>query len=191
MLYFFTDCKSKEIKLINSILFGAQGSYKIGNITINYDPVDNGEINILGNNLFSKLGKALLTNKVMAIVSLGYLHITIHELGHAIAEQMLAKRTISSTITVFTKTCTGNCSVGSSNERWKEIAILIAGPLADVLFSIMQCMLGFMCISAGFFGSTCLGSILIASGVSWIAGELFYATRPYGDVGKIVHLVCG
>ena len=66
---------------------------------------------------------------------------------------------------------------------------MIAGPLADVLFSIIQCALGAICLSAGFVGSTCLGSILVISGAAWILGECFYATCPDGDIRRVVNLL--
>jgi hypothetical protein len=129
---------------------------------------------------------------VFRLMTQGYLHVLVHEMGHAIAEKLLTHR--KPKVSVYTDSCTGDCR-GSIEPhtpyRWVpytiESIILVSGPMTDVAFCALKLVTATALRS---YLSTPIAITLGFSAVIWIVGELGYAIqstycRDEGDFGRI------
>ncbi|MDE3056208.1 MAG: hypothetical protein KGI80_05940 [Verrucomicrobiota bacterium] len=106
-------------------------------------------------------------------------------MGHALINKLLTGR--SSDIWIFTKECTGTAGITQSGSPWKDLAIFLAGPMANIAFASSK-LIAAAALRRYFLGIATL--ILGGGGSLWMAGELFYAftsatQRNDGDFGKI------
>lgn len=135
----------------------------------------------------------ILSSKIFNLLTLGWLHTLVHEMGHAVAYKILTGE--GSTITLCYNSCYGSTAHDGSavNSPIKETWILLSGPLANIIFSSV--------LIVGIFALTQylpmakevslgLRIAITANGAIWMIGELFYAAvsvsqKDDGDFGRI------
>lgn len=175
-----------------SILLGYEGAYQIGEgITVQFKKDESTFPSLYSrdaNIVLRALGFAAQTciqNYAFQVLTLGYVHVFVHEMGHALANRILGGGECA--ITIRTTTCTGETGIGHHFSPITHSIVDLTGPLMSVIFSSSQ-----------IFGAIAFIhhlSIPVAVGISagasvWIIGELFYATvsslnRDPGDFGQI------
>lgn len=113
----------------------------------------------------------LLNNYTFKVLTFGYLHTMVHEMGHALTAKLF---NVHSSIKININNCIG-CTQYNNYKKLpllKDSLVALAGPLADVIFSVSI-------IFAAFFASpfiTVPVSTFFALGAAiWITGELYYA----------------
>lgn len=156
-----------------------------------YDPDDNNCVR----KVTGRVADFCLTNKVFNVLTLGYVHAFIHELGHAVAYRVLSGG--SATINLTTASCYGSYTrhddakrpLSSVGATWVDLS----GPLANIIFSVVL-IVGIFAITYYAPMSPTLSLILrigiAAPAAFWIMGEFFYAAvsiskQDSGDFGKI------
>lgn len=157
------------MSFLNSVFCGAEGVYRINGVEVCFgDGVTCGRV--FGNDWFGRSVELCLTNPAFCMLTFGYLHVFIHEMGHALATQAQGNNQ-DPRITVDTATCTGNTQGSGSSTL-----IGLAGPLAGVTLEVAKLV-----------GATALAVLLptpvglslgifIGTGAAiWIFGELMYA----------------
>ncbi|NCF71066.1 MAG: hypothetical protein GWP59_05120 [Chlamydiales bacterium] len=162
---------------LKSIFLGENGSFSLpGNIEVNFKKDDPSFAPSLGIPVLDRL----LRCRPLQITALGYLHVLIHELGHAIASRSFSSHSIN----VYTGSCTGSVNCDS------KVVTLLSGPLAGVSFR-----LGVIAMTVFYKESipTPLRYALKGGSVAWMAGENLYMltgiTNNNGDWGGIKN--CG
>ena len=157
-----------------SVFFGFNQTYDFGGFEINFDN-DDPNINVFGNTSFSKITNFCLTNPVIKVASFGYLHVLIHELGHALAAKLCGG--YSHKIDVYTKTCQGYARVSKIN-----IFISVAGPLLGIVWELakLTAAIALAILLPAPIGIP-LGILLGAGSIFWIFGEAAYACSKNGD----------
>lgn len=167
------------MSFLNSIFFGVSGKYDINGISVKFED-DHVEVP-LENSWLGHIANTVLRNSAVQFLTLGYLHVFIHEMGHAFAAQLYGDKT---SVSVFTKPCQGLTTslddTGHTNIENKFIAL--AGPLAGVAFEITKLVAA---VAAVVLFPQVVGlpvGILLGTGaVFWILGELMYALSGKGD----------
>ena len=167
------------MSIISSLFCGSLGSYNLPGIKINFVNHGYGS-DAFSNTHFRQIAGAFTSNRSFQILSLGYLHVFVHEMGHALASKILNH---SGTTTIDIKT--GTCSGTTSNMSPGTFASL-AGPLAGVTFEIVK-LVGAVALAV--LLPTPIGlplGILIGAGsIVWIFGELMYALHGQVDWAEI------
>ncbi len=177
-----------------SLLFGIEGNYRGLGIDISFEEKSYPQYDFYTSRScfpVKVVGCAcenLLKSRALKILSFGYLHVFIHEMGHILAKRILNLDFGSSyNINIHTNQGTGNNSPSPYEYGFKHTIISVAGPAANLLFS--SCI----CVAAAAFKSYIgwpVYLLLAAGAVSWMAGELTYATfsairEDRGDFGRI------
>lgn len=177
--------------MINSLIFGSGGEYNfyIFSAKFEHEPGYYERQNSLkASGLASAVAKKLLNNNVLRLTSLGYTHVFVHEMSHAIAIKVFSG--ISPKITVYTSSCSGNCEYPAHYfPPWKDSIISAAGPLGDIAFSIGKLLL--MQVFKTVLPYPLI--LLVAGGaIAWVLGELLYAyisvNTNLGDFGEIAQI---
>jgi hypothetical protein len=89
--------------ILSSIILGVPNRYNINGQEINF--VNDAEgVAVFGNTLFGRVVDLLLSNKAFSILTFGYLHVFIHEMGHVCAGRLQGD---NPRVYVYTKTCRG------------------------------------------------------------------------------------
>jgi len=132
------------------------------------------------------------TSKIFQFLTLGHLHVLVHELGHAISYYVITGS--KPTIHISIKNCTGETSYpdGTPNSPTAATWIALSGSLADIIFSSVL-IVGIFAITHYIqmpYGlSLGLRIFITTTSGMWILGELFYsglgAYRGNGDFGPI------
>ena len=179
--------------MIKSLLFGSEGSFHVCGFKVeflksqtSYYSFDTHHKNPVLS-LLSKGAETCLNSRAFRILTLGYVHTFVHEMGHALAHKILTGD--GAKIVIQTDTCKGVTSFRGCKRISKvaETIIGLSGALSDVVFSVCQ-------IAAAWAMScyiTVPAAIAITIGAAvWIAGEFFYAgysalQHDHGDFGKI------
>lgn len=177
--------------ILSSILFGTESYTELPGIDIHFkNETTNGylfynESDPIPVRWISSFADTCLNSRAIKILSLGYLHAFVHEMGHALTSKLFS----SSRITVQINVCTGigSCAHGFITNSIAETIVLAAGPLADLIFSTG------LIIAATALGSS-IGlpvAVFVISGAAlYMGGELFYIAdsivrKNDGDFGKI------
>jgi hypothetical protein len=195
---------------LSSVFLGTPGAYQIIGIDVTFekgDPIKfmfvpeitryqsyrtlkNRALHFCQNCLNSRVFHA--SCYVFRLMTQGYLHVLVHEMGHAIAEKLLTHR--KPKVNVYTDSCTGVCLSEIQTHisyRWVpyriQSIVYASGPMADVAFCIFKLVTATALRS---YLSTPIAAVLGASAVIWITGELGYALvsaycRNEGDFGNI------
>jgi hypothetical protein len=161
--------------ILNSLLFGSPGTYKTPGIEMRFNDRSNGR-GAFGTNWFGRTVDYVLTTPIVPVITLGYLHVVIHELGHAFASWLQGTNE-PHTIYVYTKTCRGEII---DSDHGKITAL--AGPLAGITWELLK-LIGSVAIAT--FAPPAiglpLGAVLGAGSAFWLFGELIYACSGAGD----------
>lgn len=168
--------------IISSLFLGNLGKYRILNINVDFAEQAEGEIfqDIFGKGRFSQLTKKVLSNRFVNIATLGYLHVFIHEMGHAMAAKMLGDS--SPEIIVYRKTCQGVVRYTDYFYGKKEILVSIAGPCLASCWETAKLTgsIGLAALFPSFLGITA-ASLLGSSALFWLFGEMAYLCSREGD----------
>jgi hypothetical protein len=159
--------------MLNSIFLGAAGNYDIHGIRVNF--VDNaGDVKVFENSRFGRAANLCLSSTAVKLLTLGYLHLFVHEMGHAFAAQWQGKNPI---VNVYTQSCSGE-TIHSSVNKFTALA----GPLAGMTLELIK-LIG--AIATAILFPPILGiplGMFVGSGAAfWIFGELMYALVGHGD----------
>lgn len=160
------------MSFINSLFFGFEGQYQLRGIEITFKKLgQNGYYHFSGD-FVGKTAGFLLQNRVVQVLTFGYLHAFVHEMGHALASYILTGK--SSHIEIDTNTCTAQTILSSASNSIQNTIILTAGPCTDVAFSVSQIFTAVV-LSPSITLPVSLG---ISFGASfWIFGEFYYAAH--------------
>jgi hypothetical protein len=173
--------------MINSLIFGSGGEYNFYIFSAKFEHKPgycDYQNSLKASGFASTVAKKLLNNNVLRLTSLGYTHVFVHEMSHAIAIKFFSG--ISPKITVYTSSCSGKCEYPRDFPPWKASIINAAGPLGDIAFSIGKLLL--MQVFKTVLPYPLI--LLVAGGaIAWVLGELLYAyisvNTNYGDFGEI------
>lgn len=175
----------------NSILFGSEGSYNIfgHHVIFKRDPPKNMHfVTLDGAGIISDIAKICINSGAFRLATLGYAHLFVHEMGHAMAAKHFTNE--DSDIAIYTGSGTASTflPIGLNNiSAWKNSTVEAAGPVADVAFS--SCVLAGAAAMKDYLPYP-VALTLGAGAVFWISGELLYAfvsasKRDKGDFGQI------
>jgi hypothetical protein len=157
--------------LASSLFLGTSGIYHILDITVEFEN-DSPLFHSFSNNLIGKMGNGLLKNHIFQILTFGYLHTFVHEMGHALAYKILSGASSHIQISTFALSGVTTPNPGKMLSPIQKSIFSLGGPLADVVFSVSQIFAAFA-LSAYI---TVPVAIAITIGASiWIFGEAFYA----------------
>jgi hypothetical protein len=181
---------------ISSLLFGNQGSYNLLFVDVSFTTSSNKYHFVSHHNLFlktiAKCAHACLSNSIFKVITLGYIHTFIHEMGHAFAHYILEGGNSDIEIETGKNQPLGGCthSHGRSSSQWSSMVVTLAGPLADTIYSV--CTLVAAVAFKGYLTRP-VALFLSISSVVWITGELTYAlisslNRDQGDFGRIAQI---
>lgn len=159
--------------MLSSILLGTPGNYEINGILVNFGEHAEGDT-VFGNSWFGHAVNRCLNNSVVRFLTLGYLHVFIHEMGHAFAAQMNG---VNSTVNIYTQHCRGDTL---NPDRSKFTAL--AGPLAGMALETIKLVgaIAAAVLLPPVVGLP-LGILLGAGAVFWLFGEMMYAWIGHGD----------
>jgi hypothetical protein len=163
--------------MLGSIFLGTNGSYDINGIEVNF--VDNAEGDaVFGNSLFGRVADLMLSNTAVKILTFGYLHVFIHEMGHALAGKL---RGYDSVVNIYTQSCRGSTAHGASCKF-----TALAGPLAGMALELVKLVgaIAAVILLPSFVGLP-LGLFLGAGSAFWLFGETMYALVGDGDWATI------
>ncbi len=163
------------MSFVSSVLLGSEGKYNFYGIDIHF-AYQEFDINPFANNTFSKITYCLLQNSVIKTASLGYLHVFIHEMGHALAAKLSGAN--SPYISINTRNCQGL----ATSRCGQTLLISLAGPIAGMLWEASKLTAS---IALGIFATSFTGlgvaTFLGAGSVFWLFGEITYAFSRNGD----------
>lgn len=181
--------------IIQSLFLGRSGIYECLGIPVTFkkDHIPGGAA--FADNAIGNLGESLLNSRIFHILTFGYLHTFVHEMGHALTHKVHGA---SSKIEILTTSLSGfTIPDNYVLSRIQCSIIALAGPLADVIFSVSEIFAAFA-LSA-YLTLPVATTIAIGAGI-WIFGEVFYAVDSVlqqndGDFGMIAkngfdHLMC-
>lgn len=146
-----------------------------------------------------RIASTILGSSVLRFLTQGNLHTLVHEMGHALAGKWLDPQGRFSSIRIFTNSGTGETNLPNRGFRvennviifdtplWHQDLILLAGPLADMLFSASKLILA---VALKSYISLPIAAIFGAGALLYMSGELLYATysvinQDGGDFGSI------
>ena len=129
------------MSFVSSALFGSEGSYNILGVDVKFKektPIEmSTEMSTLdGAGLISTLAQAIIGSTIFRLASQGYLHVFVHEMGHALSFGLFKNQ--NTTVTIHQDTCTGVTDYPSTTgkiARWKNSVISAAGPMTNMAFS--------------------------------------------------------
>lgn len=165
----------------NSIFFGTPGTYKIHNIEMTFTKEEL-DIDVFKQTWFGRCVNLCLGNSLFRFLTFGYLHVFIHELGHALASLLQGHKHVK--IKISTNTCKGVTEWQDFTKALigPEFFTSIAGPLAGMTLETIK-LIG--AIALGVLLPSFIGlplEIAIGAGsVIWLLGELSYALSGNGD----------
>jgi hypothetical protein len=121
------------------------------------------------------------------VATLTFTHFFVHEMGHALTQQMLIPN--ENHIVIFTDQFGAYNKALTCNEGFQSSLISLAGPLVDMIYS---CSLLAAAVLIQKHISKYAGYILRSGTVVWILGELVYAFSSVlrddiGDFAQIAH----
>jgi len=164
------------MSILKSVFCGTEGSYDVAGIQVNFTNKTN-NIDVFGKrSWFGRRVESCLGNSAFRFLTFGYLHVFIHEMGHALMAK-LQNPHLHPKVNVYTKTCQGDTTYGRGN-----MFVTFAGPLAGTAFEIVKLVgaIALAILLPSFIGLP-LG-LFIGTGASiWIFGELMYALSGQGD----------
>lgn len=180
------------MNFLSSICFGKLGNYRFLGIDVEFTSNAkvsfsfDGHIGLSPIRLLGYCATTCLNNKAFRLLSFGYLHTFVHEMGHALAHKILGSQSVY--IKVDVSSCCG-CTGGNSanGSKFREFIGVIAGPVTDMAFSSIQLVAAAALRS--YVGAPVAG--FVAGGaIMWMTGELFYAfystvNQDNGDFGRI------
>jgi hypothetical protein len=178
------------MEIFKTLIFGKPNTFNLFGIKISFNKKENNdyykffEKNLILRNL-AITAENLLNNYAFKLITFGYLHTFVHEMGHGIALKILSGKNISIEINI--NTCLGLVRGERSNlSAWSMTLFDLAGPLADVILSIS------LIYASCAFNSLItppLAIILGAGGAIWLVGEYYYAVDSLisgrGDMASI------
>jgi hypothetical protein len=189
------------MSIAKSIFLGSHGNYNIGGFDVEF--TNGAAYSFAGNSCVTraigKIAEAILSNSVIRCLTLGNLHTLVHEMGHAVVSKWLDSAGRYSQIRIFTNSGTGETALPNRGLRvvdnliifdtpsWHQDLVLLAGPMADMLFSVSKLVLA---VALKSYISLPVATILAAGSLLYMSGELLYATysvinQDAGDFGSI------
>ncbi len=159
--------------IFKSIIFGSEGVYDINGIPANFTSKGKGAA-VFGESWFGYSVDLCLENSVVPVLSLGYLHVFIHEMGHAFAAQL---QSLNPVVNVYTSSCRGDTQSGGNSKF-----IALSGPLAGMALEVVKLITAVaLAILLPWPIGLPLSLFIGAGAVFWIFGEAMYALVGHGD----------
>lgn len=160
------------MSIIGSLFLGCEGNYNVFNTPISFE-VSGHYMTSENSHFFVSLTKETLHSYPFRITTLAFTHFFVHEMGHALANQMLfPMEKYHSSIVIFTDQFGAYTTRLKSNEGYKSSLVSLAGPLIDMIYS---CTLLAAAVLIGKKVSKFAGYMLGTGSLVWILGELVYA----------------
>lgn len=157
--------------MLASIFLGTSGKYDVGGIEVHFTE-DVVEHEVFGRTWFGHLVHLCLSNNAIKILTLSYLHLFIHEMGHALARKLLVGG--NCTINIYTENCQGETSGISTRFT------AIAGPLMGMMWELAK-LIGAIVATTLFPSFLPVGIFIGAGAAFWLFGEVMYAVSGQGD----------
>lgn len=184
------------MSIIGSLLLGYEGKYNVLNTSVSFETSDRSMssenshflVTAIRNTLHSyPFRVATLAFTHFAFTHFAFTHFFVHEMGHALTQQMLIPN--ENHIVIFTDQFGAYNKALTYNEGFQSSLISLAGPLVDMIYS---CSLLAAAVLVQKHISKCAGYILGSGAVVWILGELVYAFSSalrddIGDFARIAH----
>lgn len=179
------------MSFVKSILFGSQGNYNVLGVKVSFEnnfsfggSFSNGLDLGPGFNASAAIRQpvgffvvnfmSLAKSHTFRVLTLGYLHVFVHEMGHALAAKILFGN--SPQVSVFRNPSpelgNTNNAGGRNYGSIGDSIVHAAGPMADMIFS--SCTI-IAAIAFRTFISTPVTVCLVIGSVIWMTGEMCYA----------------
>jgi len=177
------------MSLINSLVFGSEGSYSILGIPVTFHKES--RAGLPNQSPVIKLVTEYF-NKFYYIISQEYLNAFMHEMGHALTAKLFS---LNSKIVILTNSCNSETRLTSAGPwkdivgPWKGTVILASGPMSSLAFS--TCKLALAIILKNYIPPL-IFLVLNISSLICIARELIFVcnsisrkdTRDYGLIAQ-------
>lgn len=158
---------------LGSLFFGLPGKYSTGNLEVDFVSEKQGS-DVFGNTWFGRSVQTVLGCSAVRCLTLGYLHVFIHEMGHVLAAKLCGDS--YQKINILIDTCQGAATGNGSK------FCCIAGPLTGMAWEIAKLTAAVACV---FFLpmpiGIPLGVFLGMGSVFWLFGEIAYGFSGQGD----------
>ncbi len=185
------------MSFLKSVLFGSEGSYNILGTSVIFEksnapvyafilPEASGVFSVFTKSI-AYMATRCLNSYAFRILTQGYAHTFVHEMGHALATRILTDK--KPIVRIFTDLCMGSNSIPDLNGVSPKACsiIYISGPMANMTFC------GCKLVAAAALQSYISTPVAVGLGtgaVIWMSGELFLAyvsasRRDYGDFGSL------
>jgi hypothetical protein len=136
-------------------------------------------------NLPKRIMNTVANNRAFQVMSQGYTHVLVHEMGHALAYKLFTGDNAS---IIIHSDCTGETHMPKKPDlpAWQQSIIASAGSLSNLAFSG-----GKLAAAAALRSVSKPVAIILGSGAAlWMVGELMYSassalSRNEGDFGII------
>lgn len=131
------------MSIIKSLFFGSEGSFQVLGIPVDFQRELPSDRPLLSSeNLALDYAIKCLKNRAFCIATLGYAHVFVHEMGHALVGKFLLNQ--NSRVQIFTKDCVSlTASSGTAPlPTWKKTVRFAAGPMANMVFFKCQAYFG-------------------------------------------------
>lgn len=165
---------------------GAQGSYNMAGIQVHFTKETPHNIEVFDDSWFGRSISLLLGSSAFRFMTMGYLHVFIHEMGHALVAKMQDQ---TPKVKVYTKTCQGITET-ETRQDIRGTLMTLAGPLTSVVFESIKLMsaTAIATVIPGMVGMA-LGIGIGAGAAIWTFGELVYAfvgsSGDWNDIAQI------
>ncbi|CCB89078.1 M50 family metallopeptidase [Simkania negevensis] len=174
------------MSIIGSLLLGYEGKYNVLNTSVSFETSDRSMSSENSHFLVTAI-RNTLHSYPFRVATLAFTHFFVHEMGHALTQQMLIPN--ENHIVIFTDQFGAYNKALTYNEGFQSSLISLAGPLVDMIYS---CSLLAAAVLIQKHISKCAGYILGSGAVVWILGELVYAFSSalrddIGDFARIAH----
>lgn len=174
------------MSIIKSLFTGSEGSYKVLGIPVDFHKeLPPNTLLLSSENLALNYALKCLKSRVFCLATTAYVHLLVHEMGHALIGKFLLNQ--NTRVGIYTKDCvSATISSSSSAPSWKKTIRYAAGPIANLIFSSGKL------VSAALLRSYLpfpLSPILASGTLYWMVCEMCHAAvsakEKKGDFGKI------
>jgi len=162
--------------LINSLVFGSEGSYNILAIPVTFQKEHK-----------TSSSKQPKYFNIFFTITQGYVHVFVHEMSHAIMARLFG---LHSRVVMLVDFCSGETAFGSTGP-WKDVIILTSGCMGNIAFS--TCKLALAIILKKYIAFP-IYLVLNTGSLTWIITDLVYTfimpvlQKNQGDYGQIARL---
>jgi hypothetical protein len=166
------------MSILNSIFCGQEGVYNLNGVQVNFVNRPN-DANVFRDSQVAQAMDLCTNNAAFRLLTFGYLHVFIHEMGHALAAQLNG---LNPTVDVHTNICKGRTWWIQLHHDINIKFIAFAGPLAGMALEIVKLTAAIaFAILFPFPIGLSVGVFVGVGAAFWAYREVMYALVGRGD----------